>query len=226
MISIKNLKAGYAHEIVLDNLSLDLKSNKIHGFVGDNGSGKTTFFNVLYNLIRNYEGYFEGVITFNNRSLKRSDIAYLMSENYFYPMITGRDYLSIIDDNHKTNDSAKLEEMMQLPLDSYIDTYSSGMKKKLALLGVLKLDREIYLFDEPYRGLDFEGVYILNKLIIRLKKKGKTVLLSSHILDAIKKVCDTFFHVYSGAIYQIRDIDNFDYLSALDQKYDDIIDQY
>ncbi len=225
MINIRNLTAGYSSETVFDEVSLRLRLNKVHGFIGSNGSGKTTFFNVIYNFIRNYNGYYEGIITFNDKPLKRSDIAYLMSENYFYPMITGGEYLSIINTTHKTT-GTEIEHMMELPLDAYIDTYSSGMKKKLALAGVLKLDRQIYMFDEPYRGMDFDGVYILNKVIERLKKKGKTVLISSHILGAIKDVCDTFYHIHSGTINEINNVNDFSYLTELSKKYDDTIDNY
>lgn len=226
MLKIRDLSVTYGDNTVFNNVSIDLEIGKINGFVGSNGSGKTTFFNVLYRFIKNFGGKYTGQIELNEENLKRSSIAYFMQDNYFYPNITGREYLSIISSSHNNKIVFELNNVFELPLDQFIETYSTGMKKKLAILGVLKLDRKIYIFDEPYSGLDVEGVYILDRFIQRLSIKGKTILLSSHILDVLRNRCDNFHFIHSGSIHHFKDIDQFSYSKMLSKKYDDIIDKY
>lgn len=226
MFKIRDLSVTYGESTVFCNVSIDLEIGKINGFVGSNGSGKTTFFNVLYRIIKNFGGKYTGQIELNGEILKRSSIAYFMQENYFYPNITGREYLSIISSSDNNKFVLELNNVFELPLDQFIETYSTGMKKKLAILGVLKLDRNVYIFDEPYSGLDMEGVYILDRFIHRLSIKGKTILLSSHILDVLRNRCDNFYFIHSGSIHHFKDIDQLSYSKMLSKKYDDIIDKY
>ena len=221
MIEISNLSARYGHHTVFDDVSVTFNTKRIIGILGSNGSGKTTFFNSLYRFLENYGGSFKGALLYKGSKLKRTDIAYLMQDFYFYPNITGREYISLIKAENSDDPIFKSDNIFEIPLDDMIETYSEGMKKKLVLSGVIKLNRNIYLFDEPYSGLDLEGVHILNRLIKKLKEHGKSVFIASHILDAIKNISDEFYFIHENSISKINSIEQFDYLKVLDKKLDE-----
>ena len=194
MISIKDLKVSFGKNVVLDNMSFDFPLNEVHGIVGLNGSGKTTFFNTLSTIIKPDSGK----ILFNERKIKLSDLNYLETINFFYSRITGNEYLNFFEQTNTDFNLASLQQFLELSLDELIETYSTGMKKKLALLAILKKDKPVYLFDEPFNGVDMETNKIIELIILAQKQKGKTVFISSHILDPLIKVCDKIFFLDNG----------------------------
>lgn len=194
MIRIKELTVNYGKNEVLKNLCMEFPLNSIYGIVGLNGSGKTTFFNTLSTLLKSTSGE----ILFNDREIKQEDTGYLETSNHFYSRITGNEYLKIF---RQTNQNFKLEALQQftkLPLDDLIETYSTGMKKKLALLAILKQDRPVYLLDEPFNGIDMETNKIIELIVLSLKEKGRTVFISSHILDPLLRLCDNIYFLEEG----------------------------
>jgi ABC-2 type transport system ATP-binding protein len=196
MIEIKQLSVSFGEHIVLSDLSTSFEEPGVHGLVGLNGSGKTTLFNVM----SSYLYAKNGEVLRDGKKLHFMDVAYLETNNYFFPDITGGEYLSVFP---QKNDRFKLEvwtEIMHLPLDELVSNYSTGMKKKLALLGLLKLDRPVYILDEPFNGLDLESNKILEIIIDELKSSGKTVLLSSHILSPLLNICDSIQFLEKGRI--------------------------
>lgn len=206
MISIKNLKVSFGNQIVLNDISIDFLQHKIYGIAGLNGAGKTTFFNVLAaNLKSN-----TGEIYLDNKSISYRDIGYLETVNFFYSRITGNEYLKIFKQTNPDFDLNALQNFLALPLDELIENYSTGMKKKLALLAVLKQDKSIYLFDEPFNGLDLESNKILELILTAIKEKGKTVFLSSHIIDPLMAVCDEILFLERGKFTKRFDKNNFD----------------
>ena len=102
-----------------------------------------------------------------------------------------------------------LQSHFKLPLDDLIETYSTGMKKKLAILGVLKQNKEIYLFDEPFNGLDLESNKIVEWVITALFNKGKTIFISSHIIDPLLSICKQIYYLEDGTFTKIFNQDNF-----------------
>lgn len=217
MIEIKNLSVGYGKTNVLEEINIPFSDGQVHGIVGNNGSGKTTFFRTIYKFINNYEGQ----ILYKGREIKRSDVAYLPTENFFYYNLTGREYLNIIQSQYNKNVLKNLENLFEVPLDRLIKEYSSGMKKKLALLGILRLDRDILLLDEPFNGLDMESVYVLKKIILILKKREKTILITSHITEVLKDLCDHYYYLESGKIQFIGDYNQSLIIDEkLEKKYD------
>ncbi len=194
MINIQNLTFSFSDHKVLDDISIDFQENQVYGIVGLNGAGKTTFFNVLSTTLKTQTG----TITFGGNTISNEDIAYLETVNYFYSRITGNEYLKIFKQTNPAFNLGFLQEFMKLPLDDLIETYSTGMKKKLALLGVLKQDKKIFLFDEPFNGLDLETNKILELIITTLKEKGKTVFVSSHIIDPLLTVCNQIHYLDKG----------------------------
>lgn len=194
MISIRDLTVAFGKNVVLNNISLDLPLNNIYGIVGLNGSGKTTFFNTLSTLLKPDSGN----IFFENRNVDLKDINYLETANFFYSRITGNEYLKFFEQTNDKFNILSLQEFMKLPLDDLIETYSTGMKKKLALLSILKKDKSLFLLDEPFNGIDMETNKVLELIILALKEKGKTVFISSHILDPLISVCDKIYFLENG----------------------------
>lgn len=204
MISIHNLSFSYKkNKAVLNALNLDLKLNTINGIVGLNGAGKTTLLNVIFGLRR----LKEGKISLNDRKLTKIDMSFLPTENYFYSNITGEEYLSLFKND--SFDSKKWNELFKLPLDAIIDGYSTGMKKKLAILGVLKQDKKIMILDEPFNGLDIETNRVLRNILIKLKDQDKTIIVTSHIVETLTNLCDKIHYLDSGKIIFSREKKDF-----------------
>lgn len=210
MFIINDLTVSYGDKIIIEKLQLNLQIANIHGLVGLNGAGKTTLLNSIYGL----KTIDYGLISYKNSPLKRRDISYLETENFFYSNITGKEYLSLfqrLSDNYNVDDWNKI---FKLPLDQLIDGYSTGMKKKLALMAVLKQDKEIVILDEPFNGLDIESSKILSLIISKLKEKGKTIIITSHILESLTSICDFIHYLDNKVISFTRDKNNFENLES------------
>jgi ABC-2 type transport system ATP-binding protein len=206
MFTIENLQVGYKKaEPVLKGLNLSIETGKVHGFVGLNGSGKTTLLNTLYGFITPETGQ----IFYNGHPLKRKDIAYLEAENYFYPYMTGREYLSLFPQGNTTFDVAYWQHLFSLPLDEITENYSTGMRKKLALIAVLKQDKPILILDEPFNGLDLESSFLLTALLEQLQSKETTILITSHIYESLTNCCHYIHYLSNGIINQSCSKDNF-----------------
>lgn len=205
MISINNLSVRYTSERnVIHSLNLSMAEGNIHGIVGLNGSGKTTLLNTLFGLMKPCNGQ----IIWHNQPLTKKDIAILPTENFFYSYITGREYLMLID--NALFDADKWNELFELPLDQLIDNYSTGMKKKLAFLAVLKQDKPILILDEPFNGIDMESCSIMRSILLKIKEKGKTIIITSHIIETLTNLCDQIHHLENGTIKQSRPQNEFD----------------
>lgn len=205
MISIKNLSLAFSTHKVLDNISVDFHAQFIHGVVGINGAGKTTFFNTLAGLNKIYSGE----IKLNDNILSSRQVAYLETVNFFYSRITGNEYLQLFKQSNERFNLPSLQQLFKLPLDELIENYSTGMKKKLACLAILKQDREVFILDEPFNGLDLESTKILELIIIALKEKGKTVIISSHIIDPLINLCDSIHILENGRFIKEYDKSNY-----------------
>ncbi len=194
MIIIENLSISYGKTEIIKELNLNIAKNKIHGIMGINGAGKTTFFNALYGIKR----IKQGSILLNNKSLSKKEMSYMPAENFFYSNITGFEYLSLFRNTDFLLD--KWNELFNLPLNDIIDTYSSGMKKKLAFMSIMKQDKTIIILDEPFNGIDTETYKVFQLIIKRLALNGKTIILSSHIPDSLIDICDYIHTMNKGKI--------------------------
>lgn len=223
MISIHDLNLSFNDNKVLNGLTLSLEEGKIYGIVGLNGSGKTTLFNCMYGFI-NAE---QGTITRESVPLKRCDVAYLETNNYFYPFLTGKEYLDLFGENDgKSSGYQHMIKLLNLPLEKMIEELSTGMKKKLAFIAILKLNRDILILDEPFNGMDTESIYIIQRLLVKLKDAGKTIVLSSHIFEPLKNICDHIFYLSGGRASEIdRNEGMAELIAELDAKYHEQIDQ-
>ncbi|MTI32385.1 ATP-binding cassette domain-containing protein [Xanthovirga aplysinae] len=201
MLSVKDLVVTFGQNRVLNELSLQLENKKVYGLIGFNGAGKTTLLKAIQGIVSKEKGE----IHWNNRKLQRKDLAYLETQNFFYSHITGREYLSLFPAPDSSFKIDLWQELFKLPLDEFVEDYSTGMKKKLALLGILKMDKSLIFLDEPYNGVDLETSRILGILIEKLKEKGKTILITSHILETLTNNCDHILYLEEGKIQKTFD---------------------
>ena len=196
MIEIDNLFVSYGKSAVLKALTLKIESSSIHGLLGLNGAGKTSLLNVIYGLKKSDSGS----LSFNNNAIKRSHISYLETENYFYPGITAYEYLSLMKINTRGINIDSWNELFELPLKQLIETYSNGMKKRLAFFGLICLNKDIILLDEPFNGMDMETVQKTKIILKQLKSVDKTIIITSHILESLFSLCDSISYINEGNI--------------------------
>jgi ABC-2 type transport system ATP-binding protein len=206
MLSIQNLVVQYQKTVILKQLSLQIDKGTVHGLVGLNGSGKTTLFNTLYGLLKPQQG----TLSFENQPLQTQEISYLETQNYFYSFLTGNEYLNIFKVNNPIFDIEGWNKLFQLPLKQLIDEYSTGMKKKLAFMAILCLDKSILLLDEPFNGLDMETNQQMKMIIKQLRERGKTILITSHIMESLTSICDVISYLKEGQIVFTAPQEEFD----------------
>ena len=191
MIEVNNLTVSFGKNTVLYNLNVQFSIGTIHGVLGVNGAGKSTFFNTLYGNKKSEKG----IIILNDEPIQKRDVAFLQTDNFFYPLMKGKEYLQLVAPKKNYN---KWNEIFQLPLDEFVEDYSTGMKKKIAFMGLILLDREVYILDEPFNGVDIQSNEILISIIQSLKEKGKYILISSHILSSLLVVSDAIHRLQNG----------------------------
>lgn len=195
MIEIQNLNLHFGSKPVLKNLNIHFETGQVHGIIGLNGAGKSSFFNALTEIVKPDSGS----LLFKKEQLRRNHIGYLETNNYFYTHLTGREYLNIFRQTNTLFNLEIFEKLLLLPLNELIENYSTGMKKKLALLAILKQDKPIYIFDEPFNGLDLESNRTLELIISTLQQKDKTILLSSHVLEPLLHTCHQIHLLQNGS---------------------------
>jgi len=205
MLSVHNLNFQYHNNQIFNNLTTTFSEAQNHGLVGLNGSGKTTFLKLLYGFLPTTDN----TILLNNTQLTKKEIAYMEAENFFYPFITGADYLQLFKINNRNFEVEKWNSLFQLPLHKLVETYSTGMKKKLALLGIISMNKPLFILDEPFNGLDMESVETLKYVIKKLKETNKTIIITSHIFEVLETVCDTLRFIEEKQINTVFQKNNF-----------------
>ncbi|HKL10446.1 MAG TPA: ABC transporter ATP-binding protein [Clostridia bacterium] len=222
MIYAKGLNKSYGPHHVLKDLSMHVEKGEIYGFIGKNGAGKSTAMNLFAGLAEFQSGecLIAGKAT-SMHSRKSGKVGYLPENPGFYQYMTGLEYLLFIDSMFKRKNSAaqtnaaELLETVKLSDDAYrrIGGYSRGMRQRLGLASVLVGDPELLILDEPSSALDPEGRNDMVNIIKDLNRQGKTILISSHILDDIEKICNRIGILHGGHIHLETD------LTDLDDKY-------
>ena len=193
MIKVKELSKVFGNKEVLKNLSMEFSTGNVYGIVGENGAGKTTLFRCIAGL----ESY-SGEIISDVMPLK-NHLGLLLTEPFFFTMMTGREYIRLLcNARGKTNVDIDSKNIFDLPLDQYASTYSTGMKKKLAITAILLQENEYFILDEPFNGVDIQSNIILTEIILKLKELNKIVIISSHIFSTLSDTCDEIHLLRKG----------------------------
>lgn len=192
ILSIQNLSKNYGKIKAVDDLSFTVEKGTVYGILGPNGSGKTTTLAVITGVLRPVSGSYQW---FGNKPGKweRKKIGSLVEIPNFYPYLTLFRNMQIVAriKNVPEEDINRVLGITDLlkRKHSRFDTLSLGMKQRLALASVLLGDPEVLVLDEPANGLDPEGIAEVRKIIKSERAKGKTIIIASHILDEVEKVC-------------------------------------
>jgi ABC-2 type transport system ATP-binding protein len=207
MISIQNLNKAYGSVQILFDIQIDFLPGKVYGIVGRNGAGKTTLFKCIAGLLTH-----RGTITSDLQPLKNY-LGYLPTEPYFFSKITGREYLQLLlNARQLPKGDLDSKNLFDLPLDQYASTFSTGMKKKLALTAILLQQNEIFILDEPFNGVDIQSNIIIQQVLQKLRTMNKTILMSSHIFSTLKDSCDHILLLDQGRIVKSVNKEEFDIL--------------
>jgi ABC-2 type transport system ATP-binding protein len=204
ILSIQNLHKHYGRIHAVNDVSLEIKKGNVYGILGPNGSGKSTTLGIVLNVVNKTSGnysWFDGRLQTHD-ALKK--VGAIIERPNFYPYMTAQENLELVCKIKKINTS-KIEEKLKLVglferKDSNFSTFSLGMKQRLAIASALLNDPEILILDEPTNGLDPQGIHQIRDLIKIIASQGTTILLASHLLDEVEKVCSHVLVLQKGQI--------------------------
>jgi ABC-2 type transport system ATP-binding protein len=193
ILSINGISKAYGSIQALKNVSLEIPKGSVFGILGPNGSGKTTLMSIVLDILKADSGSYSW---FNqpNHPAERKRIGTLLETPNFYHYLSAVDNLNITNAISGRGSAAAIDEVLEIVKlterkKSKFSAYSLGMKQRLAIGAALLGNPEILLLDEPTNGLDPVGIAEIRELIIRLAQKGITIIIASHLLDEIEKIC-------------------------------------
>ena len=202
ILSLKNLDKKYGRVYAVNNLSFDIQKGNIYGILGPNGSGKSTTLGIILNVVNRTSGefsWFNGNLS-THEALKK--VGAIIERPNFYPYMTAIQNLSLICKIKGVSIDKIDEKLKAVNLyerrNSKFRTFSLGMKQRLAIASALLNDPEVLILDEPTNGLDPQGIHEIRQIIQDIAKTGTTILLASHLLDEVEKVCSHVVVIRKG----------------------------
>ena len=210
MLEIKNLTGGYVHVPVLKDVSFTVESGQLVGLIGLNGAGKSTTINEIIGLLTPYSGE----IKINDLTLRedatnyRKQIGYIPETPSLYEELTLRENIETVAMAYGIEQNLAFERVEPLlkmfRLDQKLDWFpvhfSKGMKQKVMIICAFVVDPRLFIVDEPFLGLDPLAIADLIQLLEVEKQKGKSILMSTHVLDSAEKMCDAFVILHKGEV--------------------------
>ncbi len=201
VLEINELHKRYGKLIALNKLSLEIRPGQVFGLLGPNGSGKSTCLGMILGVTNPSSGefkWFEGMST----SQARKNVGAILEKPNFYENYNAERNLKIVCQIKGVPYSRIDEELKRVGLyerkQDPFKTYSLGMKQRLAIASALLADPDVLILDEPTNGLDPQGISDIRELILKISKSGKTIILASHLLDEVQKVCSHFAILRKG----------------------------
>jgi ABC-2 type transport system ATP-binding protein len=202
ILSLKNLDKKYGAVHAVNNLSFDIQKGNVYGILGPNGSGKSTTLGIILNVVNRTSGefsWFNGNLS-THEALKK--VGAIIERPNFYPYMTATQNLALIC-KIKGISTERIDEKLQTVnlferRNSKFSTFSLGMKQRLAIASALLNDPEILILDEPTNGLDPQGIHEIRQIIKKIATNGTTILLASHLLDEVEKVCSHVVVIRKG----------------------------
>lgn len=212
VINLTNISKSYYSKQILSGINLVINENEVHALIGPNGAGKTTLVRIILGLINQTSG---------QKYIKYNDIAAMLENDYLFENKTGMQNINSFG-SYFDIDKEKLLFYtktlgLQDDLDKKVQYYSKGMKRKLTMMITIMRGTKLIIFDEPTSGVDPQSRIQIRKLFEILKGEGKTILVTSHDLAEIEKVCDRITILKSGTI--VKQLTNDDTLTNLEEEF-------
>jgi ABC-2 type transport system ATP-binding protein len=195
VIDVRGVEKNFGSTRALDGLNLTVAAGQIHGFLGPNGAGKTTTIRLLLGLLRRDAGHATlfGSDPWTDSVALHRRLSYVPGEVSLWPSLSGGeciDYLLRLRGGADRSRVTQLQQQFDLNPRTKVSSYSKGNRQKVALIAALAVDVELYIFDEPTDGLDPLMAEAFREQVYTLRERGRTVLLSSHVLAEVDAVCD------------------------------------
>ena len=210
MLEIKNLTGGYVSIPVLKDVSFEVGDGQLIGLIGLNGAGKSTTINEIIGLLRPYAGEIriDGLTLVASPSAYRKKIGYIPETPSLYEELTLREHIETVamayDLDQETVFARVTPLLKQFRLEEKLDWFpvhfSKGMKQKVMIICAFAVDPSLFIVDEPFLGLDPVAISDLIQLLNAEKEKGKSILMSTHVLDSAEKMCDAFVILHKGQV--------------------------
>lgn len=212
MIEVKNCTMLYSSKKGITDVSFDVKEGEVFGYVGPNGAGKTTTIRCMLGFMKPQAGsvVIDGVDSWQQAEKVQARIGYIPGEMSLFDEMTGIEFLNFQLQMRNIKDKRRLNElltMFDLDPKGKIRKMSKGMKQKVGLIAAFMHDPKIYVLDEPSSGLDPLMQQVFVNLVKEERKRGKTILMSSHSFEEVDKTCDRIAMIKDGKIVLIEDID-------------------
>ena len=213
MIEIRNVTKKYGSKIAIKDVSFTVNDGEIFGFIGHNGAGKTTLIKSIVG-IHNFD---EGDILINGKSIKidpiscKKDIAFVPDNPELYEQMKAIDFINFICNIYEVpqdireKNIKKYSKLFEIEdnLNDTIESFSHGMKQKIALISALSHDPKVLIMDEPFVGLDPKAVFEVKEIMNEMIKEGKIIFFSTHILDVAEKLCSRVAIIKNGELVKV-----------------------
>ena len=232
ILYIKNLSFSYnGKNLILNNLSLTLEHGSVLALVGPNGSGKSTLIKNIFDILQKDSGRILINNVKNNKVKAKKNIMYMSDNNSIPDFLTGREYINInmkmydVNINKKDIDKYITRYALTDHIDSLIEGYSHGMKKKLQLITAFLLRRPLTIIDETLNGVDLEALYLAEEDISLLRFEGFSIILCSHDIPMLSRVADSVLVLVNGEIVEHNKLgDIIDKYGSLEELISDIVE--
>ena len=206
-IRVRGVTVAFGATKALSNVDLSIDRGELYGLLGPNGAGKSTLFRALTGLIRPKSGQIQirGLDTVNDRLKTQKEFVYLPGDVRLYGHLSGQENLNFLGNLHSSKPLRQKEILKRFKFNTHdlrrkVKNYSSGMRQKIAIASVFQHDTPIYILDEPTAGLDPFMQSEFAQLLEEERNKGKTILLSSHTLSEVERVCERVGIIRQGKI--------------------------
>ena len=213
MIEIKNVSKSYDNKKAIDDISFTVNNGEIFAFIGHNGAGKTTLIKAIVG-IHDFEN---GDILINGKSIKQKPIeckkqmAFVPDNPELYENMKAIDFINFIADMYevdletRTKNIEKYAKLFEMEnnLNDQINSFSHGMKQKIAIISALCHNPDVLIMDEPFVGLDPKAVFDIKEIMNEMIKEGKTIFFSTHILDVAEKLCSRVAIIKNGKLVKV-----------------------
>ena len=218
IVRISSLIKRFGNFTALDGIDLEVKRGEIYGFIGPNGAGKTTTIRVLLGILKATGGEVKvfGMDAWKDAVEIHKRVAYVPGEVNLWPNLTGGEVIDLFIRLRGSDNKGRREELIEkfsLDPSKKCRTYSKGNRQKVALVAAFASDAELFILDEPTSGLDPLMENIFRDCILEAKREGKSILLSSHILSEVEKLCDKVSIIRQGRIIESGSLDELRHLT-------------